>query len=110
MNVQQTGKEKLQVNKVHNAEVINSDLFEKVEAGRLFDVILTNPPIRAGKDTVHQIFDQSYDRLKPDGVLWVVIQKKQGGPSAISKLETLFTEVSKVKQDKGYWIIKATKK
>ncbi len=95
-------------NGIQNVEVVQSFLFENL-GNRSFDVILTNPPIRAGKQTVHQIFEEAYPHLRESGSLWVVIQKKQGAPSAMSKLEELFPTVVKVTQDKGYWIIKATK-
>lgn len=95
-------------NGIQNVEVVQSFLFENL-GNREFDVILTNPPIRAGKQTVHQIFEEAYPRLREKGSLWVVIQKKQGAPSAMSKLEELFPTVEKVAQDKGYWILKATK-
>jgi 16S rRNA (guanine1207-N2)-methyltransferase len=41
--------------------------------------------------------------------LWIVIQKKQGAPSAIDKLEEMFREVEVVEKKKGYYIIKAKK-
>jgi 16S rRNA (guanine1207-N2)-methyltransferase len=45
----------------------------------------------------------------PGGELWIVIQKKQGAPSAIAKLDEMFKEVVTVKKDKGYFIIRAEK-
>lgn len=95
-------------NGVSNVEIMASDLYEQVE-GREFDVILTNPPIRAGKETVHHIFTEGYKLLAPDGEMWVVIQKKQGAPSAIKKLEEYFREVETVEKSKGYFIIRAKK-
>ena len=78
------------LNDIHNVKVIESNLLEAVK-GKPFDAVLTNPPIRAGKAVVFRLFEQSYDVLKePGGVLWVVIQKKQGAPSAVKKLENLF--------------------
>lgn len=38
--------------------------------------ILTNPPIRAGKETIFRFYDGAYDKLVSSGELWVVIQKK----------------------------------
>lgn len=64
-------------NGVKNVTVKQSDLFAEVKNER-FDVILTNPPIRAGKETVHTIFELAYEHLNEGGTLWVVIQKKQG--------------------------------
>ncbi len=96
------------LNGINNVEVIQSDLFEAVKE-RKFDVILTNPPIRAGKATVHQIFEEGWSLLNPGGQMWVVIQKKQGAPSALAKLETLFAKVEEVTKDKGYRIYRAVK-
>lgn len=95
-------------NGIHNAEVLQSDLLSAVP-GRTFTKILTNPPIRAGKQVVHRIFEQAYEHLENRGELWVVIQKKQGAPSAVAKLEQLFGDVEEVEKDKGYWILRAIK-
>jgi 16S rRNA (guanine1207-N2)-methyltransferase len=101
-------KRNAELNQIANVTVLQSDRLEAVR-GRQFDVVLTNPPIRAGKETVHSIFEQAHDALVSGGTLWVVIQKKQGAPSAWAKLESLFAEVEEVERDKGYWILKATK-
>jgi 16S rRNA (guanine1207-N2)-methyltransferase len=95
-------------NGLSNVTVLQSDLLAQVAAYK-FDCILTNPPIRAGKVVVHQIFSQAYTALAPGGHLWVVIQKKQGAPSAFTKLEAIFGNVQEVIKDKGYRIFKATK-
>ncbi|WP_042202362.1 class I SAM-dependent methyltransferase [Paenibacillus camerounensis] len=95
-------------NGVRNVTVKESDVLSAVQ-GQKFDVILTNPPIRAGKAVVHQIFEQAFEHLNENGILWVVIQKKQGAPSAAAKLESLFTVVEEAGKDKGYRIIKAQK-
>jgi 16S rRNA (guanine1207-N2)-methyltransferase len=95
-------------NRIRNVRILQSDLLSEVR-GDQFDVVLTNPPIRAGKAVVHAIFQQSYEVLKSGGSLWVVIQKKQGAPSAFAKLDGLFRETTEVVKDKGYRIIKATK-
>lgn len=97
-----------QLNQIDNATVYQSDLFEQVE-NKEFAAILTNPPIRAGKKVVYSIFEQSILHLLPNGELWVVIQKKQGAPSALEKLQSLFAEVEVVTKKKGYYIIKAKK-
>jgi 16S rRNA (guanine1207-N2)-methyltransferase len=96
-------------NGVNNVTVLQSDLLDQV-SHQVFDRILTNPPIRAGKNLVYRIFEQAYNALAPEGQLWVVIQKKQGAPSAFAKLETVFGEVEEMTKDKGYRIFKATKK
>ncbi|MEH7386602.1 class I SAM-dependent methyltransferase [Bacillus sp. JJ1521] len=101
-------KKNAEMNKVSNVEIHQSDLFANVE-NRGFAAIISNPPIRAGKKVVHHILEESYQYLVPGGELWVVIQKKQGAPSAIEKLETIFEEVEIVERKKGYHIIKAVR-
>ncbi|BEV39284.1 class I SAM-dependent methyltransferase [Bacillus stercoris] len=96
-------------NGITNVKIYQSDLFSNVDSAQTFASILTNPPIRAGKKVVHAIFEKSAEHLKASGELWIVIQKKQGAPSAIEKLEELFDEVSVVQKKKGYYIIKAKK-
>ncbi|NHN35130.1 class I SAM-dependent methyltransferase [Paenibacillus agricola] len=95
-------------NHISNVEIRQSNMLDTV-IDLTFDRVITNPPIRAGKETVHRIFEQSYQVLCPGGSLWIVIQKKQGAPSAFAKLESLFSQVSEVGKDKGYRIIKAQK-
>src|SRR5690606_1817767 len=95
-------------NGVHNVTIVQSNLYEAV-SDQMFDCIISNPPIRAGKAIVHQIFEQGYQLLKAGGSMWIVIQKKQGAPSAQAKLESLFSEVIEVTKEKGYRILKATK-
>ncbi|MCL6605836.1 MAG: class I SAM-dependent methyltransferase [Paenibacillus sp.] len=95
-------------NGIRNVTIMESDMLGAL-GGQTFDVILTNPPIRAGKAVVHQIFEQSYDHLNKGGTLWIVIQKKQGSPSAVAKLESLFESVEEVGKDKGYRILRAKK-
>ena len=97
-----------QINDIDNVTVKKSDLLSNVN-GVKFDIVLSNPPIRAGKKVVHQLFEEAFEHLEHDGVLWIVIQKKQGAPSAIEKLQELFGEVDVVKKSKGYYIIKSKK-
>lgn len=104
----QLAKENAKLNGISNVTILESDLFSAVK-GKMFDVILTNPPIRAGKSTVHTIFEEAVEHLHKGGTLWIVIQKKQGAPSAKAKLEELFDTVEEVTKDKGYRIFKATK-
>jgi len=94
-----------ETNGVRNVSFARSDLFEAVREER-FDAILSNPPIRAGKAVVHRLFEEAIGLLNPGGTLWVVIQNKQGAPSARARLEEIFgeQEVSEVAKDKGFRI------
>ncbi|OXM83138.1 class I SAM-dependent methyltransferase [Paenibacillus rigui] len=95
-------------NHIANVEIKQSDRLSEVMDHR-YDIVITNPPIRAGKEVVHSIFEQAYEVLNPGGSLWIVIQKKQGAPSAFAKLESLFSKVKELGKDKGYRVIKAEK-
>jgi 16S rRNA (guanine1207-N2)-methyltransferase len=100
--------ENKRANHIANTSIYESDLFERV-GDKKFAAILTNPPIRAGKRVVYAIFEQSAAHLYPNGELWVVIQKKQGAPSALKKLQEIFSCVEVVTKKKGYYIIKSKK-
>ena len=93
-------------NGIRNVEIRQSDVYSAVQ-GETFDVILTNPPIRAGKEIVHRIFTEGHERLADGGEMWVVIQKKQGAPSALKKLKEVYREVEEVDREKGYHIFRA---
>ena len=95
-------------NGVSNTVIYSSDALDAVET-QDFAAILTNPPIRAGKETVFKIYDQACEHLVVGGELWVVIQKKQGAPSTIARLEELFGNAEIVGKSKGYYIIKSKK-
>ena len=97
-----------QQNKIDNVKIKKSYLFSEVQDSE-FAAVITNPPIRAGKTVVHQIFEEAHGKLRAGGELWVVIQKKQGAPSAIEKIEELFGQVETVAKKKGYYILRAIK-
>lgn len=88
-------------------QVIKSTAFENIDES--FDIIVTNPPIRAGKDVVFSFYEGAYEHLKKGGRLYVVIQKKQGAPSTRSKLENIFGNCVTSDKKSGYFIFKAEK-
>ena len=90
-----------------SAEILQSNVYEKVSG--IFDHIISNPPIRAGKQVVHEVISGSYEHLTEGGDLTLVIQKKQGAPSAKSKMEAVFSNCEIVKKDKGYYILRSEK-
>ena len=94
-------------NQIRYADIRTSDGFSDIKPDELFDYVLTNPPIRAGKKTVHAFFEGAWAHLKPGGHLYVVIQKKQGAPSAQTKLEALFGNCEVVGKKSGYWILRS---
>lgn len=95
-------------NNISNIRIHESYMYESV-AGTDFAAIFSNPPIRAGKQVVHGILTGAFERLKKEGVLTIVIQKKQGAPSAKKKMEETFGNAEVIAKDKGYWIIQSIK-
>ena len=85
-----------------NVNIIHSDGFEEIEES--FDHIVTNPPIRIGKEKLYELFTNARSHLKPQGTLWLVMHKKHGALSAIKYLEKYYT-VNIVTKQKGFHVI-----
>lgn len=96
-------KQNASLNSVNNTQIYQSDLFDHIDFNA--DLIIANPPIRAGKKTVFQLYEQAQKHLNKQGRFVIVIQKKQGAPSTVEKLKELFSHVEILTRDKGYWII-----
>ena len=92
----------LSLNRVANARTLYSDGFEKI--GAQFDCIVTNPPIRAGKQVIYKMFDDALMHLKSGGKLYIVIRRQQGAESALKYLQKADAQV--IDRDKGYWVIR----
>ena len=96
--------------KQNRAEVtcVESDGMAALE-GRTFDAVVTNPPIRAGKQVIYRMFADAARALKPGGSLYLVIRKQQGAESCIKYLQTLYGSVEKLDKSGGFWVLKAMK-
>ena len=94
-------KENSKLNKV-DTNIFISDAFEKIN--KKYDFIITNPPIRVGKEKLYEILFGSVEHLKENGKLYFVINKDQGAKSVLRDLSKDYkTEI--VKKDKGFFII-----
>lgn len=89
------------------ARAILSDGFERIEG--LYDAVITNPPIRAGKAVIYKMFEDAKAHLVPGGALYLVIRKQQGAPSALKFLKELYARAEVIERDGGYWIIRCEK-
>ena len=87
--------------------IIKSDAFEKIT--ERFDVILSNPPIRAGKDIIFKIYSEAYEHLNENGKFYCVIQTKHGAKSTQKKLIEIFGNCDTVTIDGGYRIFLSKK-
>jgi len=90
-----------------NGAFVQSDGFSSIEGS--FDCVITNPPIRTGKQVIYQMFADAQQCLTEGGALYIVIRKQQGAESAKKYLQTLFPDVSVIDKSGGYWIIRCIK-
>lgn len=92
---------------LRNVTCLRSDIYQNVEGQ--FDSIVINPPIRAGKKVIYQMFSGAYDYLVDGGSLFIVIRKSHGAFSARDYIESVFGNCTLLKRDKGYYIYQARK-
>ena len=100
-------RENINMNKVSNAKAYLSNLYENVSG--TFDYIISNPPIRAGKEIVHGVAKNGYEHLNKGGKIYLVIQKKQGAPSLEKCLNEVFGNAQVIDKKNGYFILMSEK-
>ena len=92
-------------NHVDNVNIFESNVYQNVSSK--YSSIITNPPIRAGKQVVYDIVMNAKEYLEKDGKLFLVIRKEQGAKSLIVDLETVYT-VKVLEKKKGFFILECT--
>lgn len=90
-----------------HATVYQSDGFASIEG--TFDLIATNPPIRAGKALIYRLYEESIARLDHSGALYVVIRKQQGAESTLAFLREHMADVQVVERGGGFWVIRGNR-
>lgn len=98
-------RDNLTLNKV-KANAFSSDVYSNVN--KKYDYIITNPPIRAGKEVVRKFLLGGYDYLNDNGILYFVMRKDHGVKSMIKELENKY-KVTIINKDKGFYILSLTK-
>jgi len=88
-------------------EIVESDCYTNIVS--IYDTIVSNPPIRAGKKVTYAFYDGAPSHLVAGGRLIVVVRRKQGADSVYAHLQTLFSKVEILDSHKGYRLIAATK-
>ena len=91
-------------NKCDNVEVFESDAYQNID--KKYDLIVTNPPIHAGKKKVYEILIDAKKYLNDNGKFYFVIHKDQGAKSVVKDLSDIY-KIEVVKKDKGFFIILA---
>ena len=63
---------------LHNIQPVSPDEFPE---GTAIDCLWSNPPIRIGKEALHDMLTTWLDRLSSDGTAWLVVSKNLGADS-----------------------------
>ena len=87
--------------------VFESDVYENVNKD--YDFIISNPPIRVGKEVLYKILFEAYDHLKDNGKLYIVINKNQGAKTTLRDLSKKY-ETEVICKNKGFYVIEAKKR
>ncbi len=93
----------LQENGVYGARVVKSQGFASLDQS--YSLIISNPPIRIGKEALYSIFSEMKEHLVPGGRVYLVIGKKQGAKSAQDFLGTVFQNLEVLEKKKGFYIL-----
>lgn len=70
-----------------------------------FDRIYSNPPIRIGKAALHELLSLWLDRLTPDGIAYLVVQKHLGADSLTRWLNEQGWPAQKLSSRKAFRIL-----
>lgn len=82
---------------------------DDVEPNATYDEIWSNPPIRIGKDALHELLLTWLARLSDDGVAWLVVGKNLGADSLQRWLIDQGYPTEKQASAKGYRVLRAAR-
>ena len=96
-------KQNARNNKVE-VNIYSSDIYSNVE--KKYDYIISNPPIRVGKEILYKVLFEAKKHLKTNGKLIIVVNKQQGAKSVLKDLAKCY-EVELIRKNKGFYVISA---
>ncbi|MBM7490913.1 16S rRNA G1207 methylase RsmC [Micromonospora luteifusca] len=82
---------------------------DDVPADTRFAQLWSNPPIRIGKDELHELLLRWLPRLAPDGVGWLVVARHLGGDSLQRWLTEHSWQVERYASQKGFRVLRVTR-
>lgn len=98
--------ENLKLNNIENATSFVSNIYSEIT--NKYDYIITNPPIRAGKETIRTFLFDGQNHINENGEIWFVMRKDHGVKSMMKELEKDY-KIEVVDKDKGFYIVKLKK-
>lgn len=78
---------------------------DAVPGGIRFAAVYSNPPVRLGKEGLHELLLAWIGRLEPDAVATLVVQRHLGADSLAAWLTALGHRVERVRSKGGYRIL-----
>lgn len=96
-------KKNSDLNGVENVSFQQGDFLE-FETSKTFDLIVSNPPIKIGKQNLFKFYEKVSALLSENGQFSLVVKHSQGAESHIKFLKTLFKLVE-FKKDATYYLI-----
>jgi len=91
-----------------NASVVLGDGCAPVR-GQQFDVIVTNPPIRAGRATVRRLLREAKAHLRNGGRFYFVARTAQGAKTLAREVASVFGMVTELARGGGYRVYSTIK-
>lgn len=105
IDVNKRALELVNQNKIKNHVLVTTILSDGIgDNQKKYDYILTNPPIRVGKEKLYQLLFEAKKHLKINGEMWLVINKNQGALSLARDLQKEF-QVTVENKKKGFYIL-----
>jgi 16S rRNA (guanine1207-N2)-methyltransferase len=91
-------------NGIHNVVIKVGEGFTPFP-DRTFDLVVTNPPVRAGKQVIYPLIDDAWRALRPGGWAVAVILTRQGAKSLEHKMAETFGNVCEWDKGGGYRVV-----
>jgi len=90
---------------------VRAALPDEVPAGLRFDLVWSNPPIRVGKEALHDLLGSWLPRLTDDGEAYLVVQKNLGADSLQRWLrESLQLPCDRFAVAKGFRVLRVSRR
>ncbi len=88
-------------------KVIKSHLFENIKDK--FDVIVSNPPMAAGRKLNFELIEKSYEHLNSSGLLHLTARHNKGGKALSEKMMEVFGNVETLVKSAGFRVYMSKK-
>jgi 16S rRNA (guanine1207-N2)-methyltransferase len=100
--------ENARANRIENATVVVGDAAAPFGPAT-FDVVVTNPPIRAGRAAVRRFIDDAWRVLRPGGRFYLVARTAQGARTLARLIADRFGDATQAALKGGYRVYAATR-